>query len=753
MRHLPVYTLDLETRLTVDSIAFDSEEVEKSEMELLVFPIFREKIKSRLEQADDALKNSDHSLELLLLNRDIEVIMEVASHYESLLKVEFDFGTPYNDMVERNLAVYDMALRYRYALGLYETDESFSSYYSRKMGDFKDYLEDFESNYTLPTFIFPYDEIPDESRTEYVDELLDSLRKLSEKDERYLNASHEVQLHLMKLELPTKYDWSMFISGWRFGYLEQRAIQAEVIMHLKNGLREAYVEEYEWNIQKYIDALYVMYHHNLTVSGVEVEISLEDLPKMEYLDAMFIQSGILGGSMYHAADVYADNVRMHGTRGHGIAAERANHIIDQALFKDASILGDDNVKDGADRIVNGDYIQTKYCSTGGKCISECFEKGKFRYTLDGKPMQIEVPKDQYDQALQSMRDRIKNGDMEYLGITDPKEAEKIIRKGNITYKTAQRIAKAGTIEGITFDAAKGMVTGIQSFGISATISFATSIWRGEDADEALNQAMKDGSKIFGQHVMQHVLTQQIGRTAIEKSLRPATDYVVKNVLGSKTSAQIVNAFFRNAAGQAPIYGGAAMNHLSKLMRGNIVTMAITTVVLSTGSILDIVNGKISGGQFFKNIGTTGASVGGAAIGASIGSVVPVVGTFIVGVVGGVIGGKLSKKALDKVIDDDSIHTIEVLKEQFMVNIEELQLDRDELNFIANYIFDPKQLPKQLKNIYAASSSEEYISGWMDPYIEAVLKVRPRINDIGQLIEAREMALTENGMGSTVKVER
>jgi len=216
--------------------------------------------------------------------------------------------------------------------------------------------------------------------------------------------------------------------------------------------------------------------------------------------------------------------------------------------------------------------------------------------------------------------------------------------------------------------------------------------------------MKDGSKIFGQHVMQHVLTQQIGRTAVEKSLRPATDYVVKNVLGSKTSAQIVNTFFRTAASQSSIYGGAAMNHLSKLMRGNIVTMAITTVVLSSGSILDIINGKISGGQLFKNLGTTGASVGGAAIGATLGSVVPVVGTFIGGVIGGVIGGKVSKKALDAVIDDDSVHTIEILKTQFVANIEDLQLDRDELNFIANKIFYEKELPKQLKNIFAASSS-------------------------------------------------
>lgn len=65
-------------------------------------------------------------------------------------------------------------------------------------------------------------------------------------------------------------------------------------------------------------------------------------------------------------------------------------------------------------------------------------------------------------------------------------------------------------------------------------------------EEAIEKALKYGAKIFGQHIMQHILTQQIGRTAMERSLRPTTDYIVKNVLGSKTSSQIVNTFLRSA---------------------------------------------------------------------------------------------------------------------------------------------------------------------------------------------------------------
>lgn len=738
---LPVYNLDLETRLQVDGMAFDDEDYAKSELELRSFPEFRSKLEDQLRSNADHLKDTGHSLELLMLERDIKAIMAVMNEKESRLLSAAGSNAPYNEELEHHFAVYDMALRYRYALGLNDTDEAFSTYYDKKTEGFRRYENQYAPEYKLPSLVFPYDDEPDASRRCYVDELEDRLHAMSESEDRFREAYLEIHDQLARVSLPTKRDWSIHFSNWRFGYMEQRAIQAEVIMHLKNGLRLAILQENEWGIPKYIDALYVMYHHNLLSSGVDVSLNLADLPVMDYVDAHFISTGILGAGLYNTAMDYADDVRMLGTRGHGIAAERANDLIDKAMFKDAEILGDDNVKDGADRLVNGELIQTKYCKTGGKSIGECFENGRFRYEQGGKPMQIEVPKDQYESALQSMRERIKRGEMQNVGITDPRDAEKIVKQGRITYKTAQRIAKAGTVEGITYDASQGAVTGVKAFGISAALSFAQSIWRGEDADEALHQALKDGGSIFGKQMMQHIVTKQVGRTAVERSLRPATDYVVKNVLGSKSSAQIVNTFFRTA-GQSPIHGAAASNHLSKLMRGNLVAMTITTVVLSSGSILDVINGKISGSQLFKNLGTTGGSVGGAAIGAAMGSVVPVVGTFIGGVVGGILGGKVSKKALDALIDDDAVATIEILKTKFMKDIEELQLDRDELHFIADRIFEPKGLPGRLKNIYAASSSEEYIETWMDPYINAILKARPRIGSIDKVVQAQqELSLT------------
>jgi len=726
MEHLPVYMLDVETRLAVDKSAYDLEEYDKQSNEGKSFLKFFEDVEREISYRESEMKDAKKSIELLTLNRDIEVLMSLFRTYESELSYV-------SNLVEKRQLQYqyEMTLRYRYALGLYDTDETFDDYRTRKIEGVEGWNHKFKFVFSLPT-IQNIEDMMDESKTEYVDQLMNTFHQLIRMDDTFEWAKNEVEWHLHAIYLATKPDWNPSLRNMRFSFMEQSAIQAELILKSKNELRDAYLYENEFNIKKYLSILNTVYHVNLKVSGVKVEHSPFELLDREHLDASYIKMGILGLSMYEASQTYAENIRMRGTRGHGIAAEKANDLIDRVLGKDAAILGDDNAKNGADRLVDGEHIQTKYCSTGGKAISECFHDGKFRYVIDGKPMQIEVPSDKYEQALQSMQQRIERGDLSDLGTTNPEEAEKIIRKGNVSYKTAQRIAKAGTIEGLSYDAAKGMVTGLQTFGVSATITFATAIWKGEEVDEALNRALKDGTTLFGRHVMQHVLTQQLGRTAIEKALRPATDFVVKNVLGSKTSAQIVNTFLRQAS-QKGLHGAAAMTHLSKVFRGNLVTMAITTTILSAGSVYDILNGRISGGQLLKNVGTAGSSVGGAIIGASVGSVVPVVGTFVGGLVGGWLGGKASKKVLDQFIEDDMVQLLETWKKGFVRNIEELQMDRDEVNYLADKMFDI-DLQKEMKQLHASSNESQYISDRIDPFIDAVLKARPKIENISSLVE-------------------
>lgn len=146
------------------------------------------------------------------------------------------------------------------------------------------------------------------------------------------------------------------------------------------------------------------------------------------------ESAGLGIGTYHTVNNQYEEEKFHARQGHGFAAERANNLFDRLTGHKAKILGDNNAKNGADRVVDGIYIQSKYCATGSRCVNECFENngnGEFRYYIDGKPMQIEVPSDKYEEALQKMEEKIRRGQVK--GVSDPNEAKNIIRKGHFTY--------------------------------------------------------------------------------------------------------------------------------------------------------------------------------------------------------------------------------------------------------------------------------------------------------------------------------
>lgn len=745
----PIFQIDLETRLMLDKAIYDDPSTDKESLEAVAFHSFYNHLICEFELQQGYLNDVGHSMELQMYKRDIAAIMRIINRYESHLQALISYNLHKTEPTEIEFLVLDMALRYRYALGLHDGNETFAYYWQRKMQSQIHNNLVVNVKYMLPTLAMPLSNIKNGGVANYIDELLKKLHSLAEKDDRFGRVRDEILGLLIKIELPSKMDWNVFQKGITFSYSEQRAIQGEVIYHLKNKLRDAYLNNTEHEISIFINALNCMYYMNLYVSGVQCELTPAMLPTMDHIDASYIQTGLLGISMNRAAEVYEGNIRMLGTRGHGIAAEKANDLIDKILLKDAKILGDNNALNGADRLVNGQLIQTKYCKTGGKCISECFKDGKFRYVADGKPMKIEVPKDKVNEAVQSLSDRIARGDLKDIGITDPEVAKEIVTAGKIKYKTAKQIAKAGTIEGISYDVVQGTIDGLLLFGLSGTMSFATAIWKGESVDEAFEGALKDSASIFGRHLVQYVVTQQLARTSVEKMLRPTTDHIVKNVLGSKNSAQIINTFFRNP-GEKMLNRQAAMNKLSKLMRGGAVTVVVTTTVLSSGSIYDALTGRISGAQLAKNVGNTSASILGStagnlagkavgnaigkAIGGSLGSAVPVVGTVAGSVVGGYVVGQASQFVLDALIDDDSIQTMETLKLAFAENIEELQLDHNELNYLTAKIFYTDQLSKQLKQIYAAQDQGVFIENLMEPYIHAVLKARPRIKDIDGLVE-------------------
>ena len=132
-------------------------------------------------------------------------------------------------------------------------------------------------------------------------------------------------------------------------------------------------------------------------------------------------------------------------------------------------------------------IQSKYYKTGSDCVKECFAdngNGEYRYwNSKGQPMQIEVPSDKYDAAVQAMEEKIRRGQVK--GVTDPAKAKDIIRKGHFTYEQVKNIAQAGTVESITFDAVNGAIIATYTFGISCVLSFAVSLWSGQDFKTSL----------------------------------------------------------------------------------------------------------------------------------------------------------------------------------------------------------------------------------------------------------------------------
>lgn len=442
-------------------------------------------------------------------------------------------------------------------------------------------------------------------------------------------------------------------------------------------------------------------------------------------------TGLVNAIEMTAGKVYVEE-KFHGERGHGFAAERANDLYDRMTGNDAKIIGDDNAKNGADRIVNGLNIQSKYCRTGSKCVQECFKDGKFRYyNADGSPMQIEVPADKYDDAVKAMQNRIDRGQ-----IRGVQKAEDIIRRGNVTYEQAKNIAKAGTIESLTYDAIDGIKIGAYSGGISAAVTFAVSVWSGKTFESALKDSVKTGLQVGGVAWASSILVGQMMKAGLNSALVPASNAVI-GILGPHASAHLVNAF-RSGAN---IYGAAAMSSASKLLRGNVVTGIATVAILSAGDVVNIFRGRISAKQLFKNVVNTSAGVAGgiggwgagAAAGAAVGSAVPIVGTAVGGIVGGLIGafagstaaGKVSKTVTDKFIEDDSKKMFEILQSEFQTVAFNFLLNESETKKVADEL-SKKLDGSTLKDMFAADNRQNFAYNLISAIAESVVKSRPKI---------------------------
>lgn len=430
--------------------------------------------------------------------------------------------------------------------------------------------------------------------------------------------------------------------------------------------------------------------------------------------------------------------KFNARQGHGYAAEPANDMLDKLHGKNSIIVGDNNAKNGPDRMVDGQLIQTKYCQTAAESVNAAFRNGVYRYyDANGTPMQLEVPNDQYVDAVKTMQKRISEGKVP--GITDPAQAKNLIRQGNIDYKTACNIAKAGNIDSLLFDASHGAVIAANALGISATITFAKAIWDGESPEKAIDMAVFNGLKFGGVAFVSSVISAQVTRTSINRSLRPFSVTVV-NKLPIGVRKELV-AIMKSGA---KIYGGAATNNLAKLLRSNIITEAVMVLVMSAGDINNYFKGKISGKQLFKVMATLGAGLTGGGLGYYCGAVIgsgvatiffgpgaaeigAEVGSAVGSMAGGVAAGSGANKALNEFIEDDAVEMVRIINRRFIPLAQEYLLNEEETDLVLEDL--KKELEQgSLLDMFASSDREYFADNMLRRIIDKrIILQRPAIS--------------------------
>lgn len=232
------------------------------------------------------------------------------------------------------------------------------------------------------------------------------------------------------------------------------------------------------------------------------QICLADMPDSDEDSKYTI--GEVGGYLKGnsaAIKTIAQDRKFSAYQGHAFAAENANNLIDVFQGKNATVVGNNNLLNEPDRKIinrNGDitWVQDKYYDSASRSIGACFDENGFRYfDSENRPMQIEVPSDQYEDAVKYMEKRISDGQIE--GVTNPDEARNIVRKGHVTYEQSKNIAKAGNVDSLVYDAANGVVVSTGTVAIGFVLDFAYNIINGESLADSLKSSVAYGFKTGG----------------------------------------------------------------------------------------------------------------------------------------------------------------------------------------------------------------------------------------------------------------
>lgn len=441
---------------------------------------------------------------------------------------------------------------------------------------------------------------------------------------------------------------------------------------------------------------------------------------------------------------------MDGARGHGYAAEYANNTADRVLGREvesaAQVLDDHGrqVKHGADRLVNSVEIQTKYYKTANETIGAAFEKKQAIYIRSdgsGKMMQIEVPRDQYQDALTAMQKRIDSGQVP--NVSPGESAKDYVRKGFFTYEQSFNIARAGTIESLSVDAAAGAVCCLGAASISSLIIFAQAMWRGETPKQAMKECLQTSLVIMGKGTLIYTLTMQLSRKEVANVLAGkvlTADGISQGYVAFSNPIYSLSENMASKISSSAIAGTGVGQKLGldKMTGRRLIGGSVTIVVVFGPDLVRSLQGKISMKQLIKNTAIGASGMAGAAIGQAA-IPVPVVGA----VIGGAVGGIASKAILDQFIEDDAKEMFRILKEEFIDQTMLANLSEEEFEKITELTVGNKKASKMLQKMYQSKDFRNYArDSIMIPAILSVTKERNRITQRDYNQAFLEMATSE-----------
>lgn len=426
-------------------------------------------------------------------------------------------------------------------------------------------------------------------------------------------------------------------------------------------------------------------------------------------------SGVVGLSSAQNAMHIESNIQwtkyragLYGRTGHGFAAEDANNLYDVMRGREVIYSGRDNKGGGADRIVNGEKIQTKYYQTARGSVMAAFDKdGKYRY--EGQT--LEVPKEQYEEAVRVMREEISKGNVP--GHTNPDDATKIVKKGYVTYQQSCKIAKAGNIHSLCFDIQSGAVVATTSFGISFAIQSGLGLLHchsKEDVNNMVKNAFELGLRNGTISMTGYVAEMQLLRTTLGRNMAAGINgkakILVQQISKTKTGNKAIGGI-ASTIHSKPLSGAAARSAAIKAMRTNIVSnIVMTTVITLPDMYRCFLRKEMSNCQFVKNLVVNASAISGATIGTFVGMAVGGKGGSIIGgVIGGLGTSLLSKVIADKISKDDKEKMMLLVKIAMLQLAEDYMLqDEDEFSRCINIIKDKKLLsPQFLRVMYTIGS--------------------------------------------------